>query len=342
MKPPHIVIIGNGVSANRASEVLRENDPDVRITLISREFFLFYFRHKLPAFITGSIDEDSLIVHDLHFYMDRNIRLRLGQTVQKIDLENKTLFLSHMEMVHYDKLLICSGGQSHIPEIYYPFRSFFTTLKKLSDARDIRKKLPLINRIVIVGGDLTSLRLADALIRSGREVSFILDDFAFWPIESGPDIRHALETALKKVGATVISGDPLERIERISDGDPPEYAVYTRKGQQLRAQMVGAFFGFKPDVDFLIRSGLDIDRGILVDDRLQTTYPDVFAAGDCAQVYAPHLNNYWVSIGWKNAIMLGEIAAANMSGSEQPVSMPVEQRIRFSDLQLKTPWWHAL
>ena len=342
MKPFHYVIIGNGIAANRAAEVLRQNDPESKISLISREFFVFYFRHKLPAFVTGGISEDALPVHQPQHYKERNIRLRLGQTVKKVDLKEKVLYLKHMEKVHYDRLLICSGGVPHIPEVYYEYRPHLTTLKRLATARELRKKLPLIQRITILGGDLISLRLAAALIQSGREVTFILDDYAFWPVDAAPEIRSNLEASLKKMGANVISEDPMARVEQISDDEPHGYKVVTRSGKEVYSQMVGAFFGFKPDVDFLIRSGLDIDRGILVDDKLQTAHEDVFAAGDCAQVYAPQLKNYWVSVGWKNALLLGEVAAHNMTGQGDHAEAPPMELFELSDVQIKTPWWHAL
>jgi len=342
MKPFHYVIIGNGIAANRAAEILRKNDADAKITLISREFFVFYFRHKLPLFVTGGISEDSLPVHPPEHYKKRNIRLRLGQTVQKVDLKKKILYLKHMEIVHYDRLLICSGGTPHVPEIYYQYRPYFTRLKRLATAREIRRRLPAVRKMVIVGGDLISVRLAAALIQSGREVTFVLDDYAFWPIDAVPEIRESLEHTLDKMGAEVVSGDPLARVEQVSGGTPPEYRVETRSGRKLPAHMVGAFFGFKPDVDFLIRSGLDIDRGILVNDHLQTAHKDVYAAGDCAQVYAPQLKNYWVSVGWKNAMLLGEVAAHNMVGRGEAARKPPMEVFEISDVQLKTPWWQAL
>ncbi|HPQ42566.1 MAG TPA: FAD-dependent oxidoreductase, partial [bacterium] len=242
----------------------------------------------------------------------------------------------------YDRLLICSGGVPHVPEIYYQFRPYLTRLKRLSTAREIRKRLPEIRKIVLLGGDLISVRLAAALIQSGREVTFVLDDYAFWPVDAVPEIRESLEKTLDKMGAEVLSGDPMVRVEQTAGGHPPQYTVVTRSGREIPAEMVGAFFGFKPDVDFLIRSGLDIDRGILVNDHLQTAHEDVYAAGDCAQVYAPQLKNYWVSVGWKNAMLLGEIAAHNMVGQGEQARKPPVELFEFSNVQLKTPWWQAL
>jgi NADPH-dependent 2,4-dienoyl-CoA reductase/sulfur reductase-like enzyme len=342
MKPFHYVIIGNGVAANRAAEVIRRNHANAKITLISREFFLFYYRHKLPPFVTGKIDETALQVYPVEYYRERNIRLRLGQIVQKVDLQHRIVYLKHMEKVHYDRLLICAGGRSYIPEMYYPFRSCFTTLKRLSTARIIRDKLPSVQTVVIVGGDLTSVKLAETLIETGRHVTFVLDDYAFWPLESASEIRESLENALRKMGADVISNDPIHTVKQLKDDDPPLYEVQTQSGKTLQAHMVGAFFGFKPDIDFLIRSGLDIDRGILVNDQLKTAFDDVYAAGDCAQIYAPELKNYWVSVGWKNAFVQGEAAALNMVGLTGHAEKPAAQATHFKDIKLSTPWWHIL
>ena len=105
------------------------------------------------------------------------------------------------------------------------------------------------------------------------------------------------------------------------------------------SDLVGAFFGLIPNVDFLVGSGLDIERGILVDEYLRTNLPDVWAAGDCAQVYNPAIRNYWVSIGWPNAQRLGEAAARNMLGARARAEEPPANVLTYEGIKVQTAWW---
>ena len=335
MGSEHYVIIGNGVAANRAADILREGDIDSRITMISREFFPFYFRHKLRFYVSGELGEDQLVVCPPSRYREQNIRLRLGQEVQRVDLKEKTLYLKHMEKVHYTRLLLCCGGRPRVPEIHYPYRKHFTILKGLSHARGFREQISGVERVLMVGGDLVSLKMTETLLRMGREVLFMIDRDSFWPLSLADEIRDGFAERLKKHGAEVIIDDEITGIDEAKPG----YEVTTRRERKISCGMVGAFFGLVPNVDFLFSSGLDIDRGILVDDHLQTSDPDVWAAGDCAQIWNPAINNYWVSIGWENARILGEVAAMNMLGESATAGAPKECALEYEGIKVNTSWW---
>lgn len=335
MASEHYVIIGNGIAANSAADILRQGDPDSRITLISREFFPFYYRHKLRFFISDELREDQLVVRPPAHYREQNVRLRLGQEVQRVDLKEKTLYLKHMEKVHYTRLLLCCGGWPRIPEVHYDYRHHFTIVKGLSHARDLKEKLAGVDRVLMVGGDLVSLRITETLLRMGREVLFLINRDSFWPLTLTDEIRTDFTERLTKQGAEVLVDDEITGIEEGMSG----YEVRTRREKKMSCGLVGAFFGLVPNVEFLYSSGLDIDRGILVNDHLQTSDPAVFAAGDCAQIWNPAINNYWVSIGWENARILGEVAARNMLGESATAGAPKESALDYEGIQVNTSWW---
>ena len=336
MANEHYVIIGNGITANRAADVIRQGDRQSRITLISDEFFPFYYRHLLCDYLVGKKTEEELVVRPPSYYKEHNIRLRLGQTVVKADLAAKTLYLSHMEKIHYSRLLLATGGKPRIPETYFEFKDCFTTLKTLADARRLKRRLGSLKKVLILGGDLISVKVAKALLSLGIEVLFHLDHHPFWPLELSEEKQNNLTGRLSALGISVIANDLPTRIKRNNSG---RYTVTTGSGATLEVDMVGAFFGLVPDVSFLLGSGLDLERGIIVNEYLQTNIPDVFAAGDCSQVYNPQISNYWISMGWPNAERLGETAGHNILGETEKTKEPRKSIINLEGIKVSTSWW---
>lgn len=336
MAAEHYVIIGNGATANKAADVIRAGDDQARITLISDEFFPFYYRHLLCQYLAGDKEEAELLVRPPSYYKEKRIRSRLGQTVVKVDFDTRTLYLRHKEKVHFTAMLLALGGRPRIPEVYYAWQEHLTTMKTLAEARALRQKLPTIQRILIVGGDLISVRLTDQLLAKGKEVSFLIDEHAFWPLELSAAEKKDFAAFLQKRGVTVLADDSLAGVDRLPAGG---YQVQSRQGREMEFDLVGGFFGMIPDVEFLIGSGLDIERGIIADEFLRTNIPRVYAAGDCAQVYCPALKNYWVSIGWANAEQLGEVAGHNLLGRQMMIDQPVAKPLSFNGLTVNTAWW---
>ena len=110
----------------------------------------------------------------------------------------------------------------------------------------------------------------------------------------------------------------------------------------FRVGLIGAFFGLVPDIRFLARSGLHIDRGILVDEYLRTGFEGVYATGDCAQVYHPEIRDYWVSIGHANAVALGGTAALNLIGEKIRAEPAAENIYDVRGINVNTSWWMEL
>lgn len=336
MATERYVIIGNGAAANAAADQLRREDLCSPITMISDEAFPFYYRHKLRDYVTGLVEEGDLTVRSSDHYTQQKLRLRLGQRVVRLSLTERTLYLAHMEKVHYTKLLICTGGKPRIPEPLQAHQQHLTCLKTLADARVFREKLEQVEQVLLVGGDMVSVRVAARLVEARKKVTFLIDRDSFWPLEL-TDERHAeLVKSLDKRGIQVLEGD---RITHIEAPEPQRLVVSIGQGDTLECGLIGAFFGLVPAVDFLLGSGLDIERGVLVDDHLQASDPHVYAAGDCAQIYNPDIRNYWVSIGWPNAERLGRCAASNMLGAAHKAVEPPQKALSVEGIKVCSPWW---
>ncbi|MDQ7785223.1 MAG: FAD/NAD(P)-binding oxidoreductase [Desulfomonilaceae bacterium] len=335
MDRAHCVIIGNGPAANSAAFTLRDNDPDLRITVIGEERDHEYRPDLLPDYIAGKATEEDLFIGKSESYKGHDIKLRLGQRVVHADFQQRELLLEHNEVVRFTGLIIACGAKPRIPEPLAVFEDLMLTLKTPADARLWIERLARVDTILIVGGDLTSLSLTKALLHLGKRVVFMLDCGSFWPVPFSPELREQVARKLTEHGVEVTECTKIRRISRISDHS---FEVATDR-RTMVVGILGAFFGLVPNVKFLAGSGLDIERGILVDEYLKTSRENVYAAGDCAQVYHPEIRDYWVSIGYTNAVELGKAAALNLLGDMVAVNVKRESILEVDGINVNSSWW---
>lgn len=335
MSQENFVIIGNGPSGYAAALTLRERLPEEKITLISRERQPSYFPRYLPDLIAGKVKEEQIFASGLSSYKENNIRLRSGQQVVDLDLNHRQLIMDHKERISFDGLIIAVGGKPRIPEPYLNLKDLMLTLKTIDDAKSWVSGLKPSDSVLIIGGDLTSFAVTRALRSLDKQVYFMLDECAFWPLRSNRRLLEEAEESLTRNGVKVLKGSRVEGIARLRDN---VYEVMI-DGRKLKVGLVGAFFGLVPDIRFLARSGLALDRGILVDEYLQAGVKDVYAAGDCAQIYHPEINGYWVSIGHQNAVNLGRTAAVNLAGGRERADTARESIYDVDGIRVNTSWW---
>jgi len=335
MADRHFVVIGNGPAGNRAARTLREKAPGDRVTVISKVRQSCYSPHRLPDFIAGRIVEEKVLVCPYEAYRDNMIKLRCSQEAVSVDLGKRRVVLGHKEVVPFDGLIIAVGGRPFVPERLAPFRDVVFTLKTMEDAKAWIVQLAKVESVLLVGGDLTSFSVARALLHLGKKVHFLLDREAFWPLRADDGLLASAAESLSGKGVDVISDGELKGISALAGGG---YEVQVGDWT-VQPGMIGAFYGLVPDVGFLARSGLRIDRGILVDEHLNAGFPDVFATGDCAQIYHPELRDYWVSVGYENALALGRIAALNLTCGEERETAEPESILEVKGVSLDTSWW---
>ncbi|MEN8143126.1 MAG: NAD(P)/FAD-dependent oxidoreductase [Thermodesulfobacteriota bacterium] len=335
MAEKHFIVIGNGPAGKEAAFTLQERNPESRITVINKGRASSYSPHLLPDLIAGQIQEDELYGCALSSYAEKDIKLRCCQEVVDLNLSENKIALAHKEVLSFDGLIIAVGGIPRIPENLLAYKDLMYTLKTQEDAKIWIEKLQQSESVLIIGGDLSSLALTKALIHLKKKVFFILNEDAFWPLRYNEDLFKEATHHLTDKGIEIIHDRNIKKIAQLEDGT---YKVQLDE-QVLQVGMVGAFFGLVPDIGFLAHSGLRIDRGILVDKYLNAGVENIYAAGDCAQIYHPDIKDYWISVGYDNARMLGRTAALNLSCGCLEEAVKPESIFAVQGININTTWW---
>lgn len=336
MSGDHYIVVGSGPAGHEAARTLREKAAgDARVTLVSGHHGGCYRPHLLPKFIAGEVSEEQVYVSPPSAYKDQGIKLRTGQRVTGLDPGSRSISFDHKEVLPFTGVIIAVGGMPRVPEPLRAFEDLLTTLKTIEDAKTWVRRLATVDSVLVIGGDLTSLALTRTLLKLNKRVTFMLNEDAFWPLRCGEEVFQTVADRLRAEGVEVVERGRIKSVARLS-----EVACEVRtEGSRLEAGMIGAFFGLVPDVRFLGRSGLSLDRGVLVDEYLNAGFEGVYAAGDCAQVYHPQLRDYWVSVGHDNAVALGRTAAMNLLGCRIPAEASAKSIFDVEGIKVNTSWW---
>lgn len=304
------VIVGSGPAGLNALETIRQFDRDASITLISDE--PAYSRMALPYFLSGRIEQEQLATGSAQYFDRLGVESRIGRRVARIDGAARTVHLDGGEALSFDTLLVATGSSPLRPAIPGADGPHVHTLWTLADAlavlASVRTKRP---SVVLVGGGFIGLIILNALLGRGWKVSLVEQENHVLPRMLDRRGAGAAESWLRARGVDVYTGCGVREI-----GGTRKKTVALTDGTTLTAHVVILSTGVQPNVGFLEGSGIELDRGVLVDDTLQTSRPGVYAAGDVAQ--GPDLlgGPRAVHAIQPTAVDHGRIAGANMAGAQ--------------------------
>ncbi len=337
-KDDHYVIVGNGPAGNHAADTLRDEDPEANITIISDEKPLYYYKHRVPAYMVGGCEFEALRIRPYRIYREKSIRLRLGQRVERVVPQERCLYLKHMEKIHYTQLILAVGASGRRLPSHADFSEHLHCLAGFDDAKRVREAMMKSTRIVILGGDLVSMGLAREACKAGKEVVFILYSSLFWPVALKAEIQQNVTERLTALGVEV-----LVDTEPVTDVQPQEggYRITLPDGSSLSADLVFSCFGFVPNIRFLLGSGINTEKGVLVDHMMRTNQEGIYACGDCAQIYNPEFKDYWLSVGWGNAETQGVLTAMNLLGGKSVIDYQPKEIFDMDGVTIRTSWWKS-
>lgn len=339
MEAIHNVIIGNGSAGNGAAVTLRERDPDCRVTIITISSLPFYNRYDLPRVFRGCYDWREILVHPLSYYDDHSITLRRNSRVTDVDARNRTVTFAHNEIMHYDRLLVCAGGQGYLPEELSDYRGLMNGFSSFEAAMSTYKALPAGGTSIMLGGDMIGLDLARTLIDTGYRVILLTTEHTFWPHRVADDERDGFIKALAHMGIEVIDGVHPVAVKEGGAGKPARRVIFEDGGDAL-GDVVMPSYGLAPTAEFMLGSGVDIERGMLVDPMLHTTDENIWAAGDVCQIWSAEDNAYRFYYGWSNVRLMGEVAARNVTGASEAFEGLEDECLRVDEKgHLASPFW---
>jgi NAD(P)H-nitrite reductase large subunit len=308
-----IVIIGNSAAAVGAIEAVRKVDRSIPITVISDEPHPAYSRPLISYLLAGELKPEQIFYRPKNFYEKNGVRTFLGRRVVEVDFNKKAAQLENGEKVSYDRLLIATGGNPLIPKMEGLHTPGVYTFTKLEDAQKISSVLKEIQKAVVIGGGLIGLKAADALVKRKIDVTVVELADHILSLTLDETASTILEKALREQGVHLLTSNTAEAIL----GDGHAESVRLSNGKILKTQMVIVAIGVNPNIELFREPSLRIEKGILVNERMETTIPNVYAAGDVTQAYDKILKSYRTIPVWPNAYLQGKIAGYQMAGSEK-------------------------
>lgn len=286
----NIVIAGFGVAGATAAETARKHNPKAYITLFSKEKDLFYYRTRLPEVVSGDLTPDKILAHPKEWYDERKIELRLGEALTEVFPREKIIRGSIGSRQEYDKLLLAVGAESNRPSFPGDKLGGIFAVRSLNDAWTLSLNAKGKKRAVLIGGGLLGLELAYALAKQGLSVTVLERDERVLPRQTTEASAELLKKQLGKLGLEFRLKAEAARFE----GAGTVENVVLKDGSEIAAEIVLISAGVNPNLNLAHSLGLKMDRGILVDEYLETSEPGIYAAGDCAQ-YPGAVGGLWTT-----------------------------------------------
>jgi NAD(P)H-nitrite reductase large subunit len=310
--PPHFVIIGSGIAGLASAETIRHHEPRAPITIISEESHDFYSRPGLAYLLRGDIPEKQLFIRGRHDLKALSIK-RINARVEHLRCDTREVLLPKGQCLRYDRLLLATGALANPPSFPGGDLSGVVKLDSLDDARHILKLAKRGKPAVVVGGGITALELVEGLHARGMDVHYFMRGDRYWS-----DVLDESESALilqrlRHEGVTVHTQT---QVKQAIGSRGQLTGVETLAGKTLPAHLLAVAIGVRPRVDLARNAGLKVDRGIVVNEFLQTSNPDVFAAGDAAEVHDGRGGRPTLDVLWPTALAQGQVAGANMAGGQ--------------------------
>ena len=307
------VLIGNSAASLAAVDGIRKFDKQGEITIINRETGPAYSRVALPYYVAGEMTFDDLLIRQQPDYQKIGASLVEKENVKAINPSAKQVELESGKKVSYDKLLIGTGSETIVPPIQGLAQIPHHYLWTLDDAIGMKKATEKAKTAVVIGGGFIGMLAAEALRKLKIKLTIVEMAPILLPQLLDEGAGKLFLKAVRDEGVTVRTGSLVSAVAQKNDG----IEVTLKNGDTFTVDMAVVATGVRPHVGFLQNGAVTLNKGVLVNEYLQTNHPDIYAAGDVAETKDFLSDDRSIYAIWPTAIDQGRAAGTNMAGKKQ-------------------------
>ncbi len=273
------LIIGSSHAALEAVSAIRMQDTQGSITLVTRDPHLPYSPTILPYIVSGQAIPEKVRLRDERYFDQHNVTLIRGDALVRLEAERNSARFASGSSIGYEKLLLATGATPIIPPIPGLDRVPFHVIRTLDDALGLRDAMQHARRAVVLGAGFVGTHAAENLAHAGAEVTLVEMHDQVLPGYFDAAAARMISATYAQHGIAVRNGERVVQVEATEDGA----RIHLQSGQRLEADLLVVSTGVRPVIDYLEGSGIDSAQGSLVDEKMQTNLPTVWAAGDVAE-----------------------------------------------------------
>ena len=312
------VIVGASAAGIGAVEAIRDVDPVGAITIITEEPCAYYSRPMISDLVSGKADTKKMQCKCDDFFQQFKAEVILNKKVTALNLTEKTLSLDGGEKVAYEKLLLATGGKPFVPKMEGQEKDGVFTFTTITDAQRLAAKIDSIHAksAVVIGAGLIGISVTEALMKRGLKVTIVELQEKILSLLLDPKASDIVEAVIKKAGVNFATGQSVQKIIGRPDNEGAVGGVILTKGDTVPCDLVIVAIGVIPRTELVVGSAVKTNRGIVVDNQMQTNVPDVYASGDVAEAYDFILNQNRLLPLWPLAMQEGQVAGYNMAGKK--------------------------
>ena len=306
------IIIGGSAAGISAVEAIRSVDRTSPIELFSSEGTPFYSRVLLSYYIAGAITKEELHFRPLEFFSENKVTAHLGQRVERVLPESKSIRMEDGREYPYDRLLIATGSSPKILDIPGKDKKGVVVMRYIEHAEEIVNRVEGMRTACVLGGGLIGLRTGYALSLRGVKVKIIVKSGHVLSQMLDRESAEMIQTTMREHGIDIRTGrDAVEIV-----GKESVEGIILDDGERINCQLVVVGKGVQPNVDFISSTQIKVNEGILADETMRTNLADIYVAGDVAETYDLSTGRMGVNAIWPCAFEQGRVAGLNMAGKE--------------------------
>lgn len=308
------LILGCGPAGIAAAKAIRARDKGAEIVIATEEAGPPYIRPLLTDVVTGGQERYSVLDPQAADLEAKRVRILRGKRAVTVDPKANRVTFPDGTQEEYDALLVATGGKPSMPGAFRIGHPLIFPFDSLDDALNIREHVPAGERVVVYGPGFLAIVTSSALRKKGCDVVWFRPDAPRQGYPISGELEANILDSVRNTGVAILDGVDVAKVSGWGKG----LEIAPSGGREpIRCAAAVVATERSPAIGFLAGSGIETGAGIQVDDRLRTNVPDIYAAGDCAELFDWKIGQSRINFGWRSAIKQGKLAGENMAGAEK-------------------------